>query len=157
MLSFPRLSKVSLFMFMCIYTDPPEMHFLFSLKTHCFCLDFCYCFGLSVPTLSLSFFLAMRVSGGLFGSHAVQQLNVSGTAVWVTLKITRFGPGLLLRATGFYHSQVCTSSVKELWHVVFTRLIGQVMSTVTPFNLSISGIFHFDLLHTLKSQAVCWY
>lgn len=47
MLSFPTLSKVSPCMFICIDTDTPEIHFLASLKTLCFCLDFCYCFALS--------------------------------------------------------------------------------------------------------------
>lgn len=115
MLSFPTLSKVSPCMFICIDTDTPEIHFLASLKTLCFCLDFCYCFALSCfYALSLSFVLAVQVSGGLFGSHAVQQLNVSGIALQFTLKITSLGPGLLLGATGFYHSQVCIYSGKEL-------------------------------------------
>lgn len=105
------------------------------------------------------FVLDMQVSAGLFGSHAVQQLNISGIAVWLTLKTTRFSLGLLLKATVF----LSFSSMYQFWQGVVTSCFyqakWQVMSTVSYFNLTsgIFGTFNFVLLYILKSLAVCWY
>ena len=54
MLSFPRLSKVSPSIFICIHTPTHTQKnlFLSSLKTYCLCLYLCYCFGLSAPSHS---------------------------------------------------------------------------------------------------------
>lgn len=99
------------------------------------------------------FVLAMQVSAGLFGSRAVQGLNISGIAVWLTLKITRFSLDLLLSTTVFYLSQVYINSGNGLWQVVFTRLIDKWLVQYLISVLPVGYLGHFILSYYIFWKA----
>lgn len=148
-------------MFIYTYTDKPKMHFLSSLKTHCFCLE-TSATVLVFQSPLLCFILEFCPGYASFWRTFWFPWSTAAQCKWHCTVIHT--ENNQLRSWPFIKSYWFSSfpsiySGKELWQVVFTRLIGQVMRTVTPFKLSsaISGTFHVDLLCNLKRQAVCWY